>query len=134
MSQKLTVTQSDQYIDGMPSQNRLAIDVIISILVDLMDNLYWVNDTTLWESPNVGNWRSANEPNLILLSNTTIEAIASRGELMDALIWNRCTGDIFQECRLTDECAEMFVGKLGSQYSLTHQIFYFHFAKKVCKK
>lgn len=93
-----------------------------------------MNDTTLWESPRIGEWRSHFEPNMVLLSGETIESIRLKGELMSEETWDNCIADIFQECTVTDDCGVLFMDNIGTLYSLTHQIFYHHFAKKVCAK
>lgn len=99
-------------------------------ITEFVQNLYWVNNASLWESPGIGNWQSENEADLILVGNTTMETILAEEELMNEEITDKCTADIFQKCNATDECAKSFT-VIGSKYSLTHQVFYFLFAKMV---
>lgn len=90
-----------------------------------------MDDASLWESPSIGNWLSENEADLLIVGNRTLEAIFSEEELLNEEITDKCTSDIFKECSTTDECVEMLTGSIDSKYSLTHQIFYILFAKKV---
>lgn len=98
-------------------------------LSELNHTLPWVENEFLWESPRLGNWRS---PSTSAINKTMgMESLMSNAEAMSEETCDQCISDIFQGCSVTDECVELFMEKMYSRYSLTHQLFYFHFAEKV---
>ncbi|XP_037024565.1 UPF0764 protein C16orf89 homolog [Bradysia coprophila] len=117
-------------LSEMIIQKLLSMEIPRAERDHMLRNLYWVNDTELWDSPRIGNWRSDFESKMILLSSETIDSILSKGLLMSEETWDNCIADVFEECAVTDDCAELFMEKIGSLYPLTHQIFYHYFAQK----
>jgi len=97
----------------------------------LNEGLYWVDDALLWESPDSGKWMSEKGANISVTNSTTeMESMETQEENMSEATSDKCTSGIFQRCSVTDECAKFFMENLYSKYSLTHQLFFFLFAKQ----